>query len=214
MLDKKTGVTRTVLGLLAVIALSAGLFVSQHLHKKKTIDARQLTGTLLDKPRMVQPFSLVGIDHKPFNNASLRGQWTMVFFGFTQCGYLCPTTLAELGKMYRLLGDKGVKNRPQVIMISVDPARDNEVHLAHYVRAFDPHFYGARGSLASIKAMTQALGIAYLKVARNGSHDASDYDIEHTGTLLLFNPKGELIAFFTTPHHAEQLAHDYLLLTA
>lgn len=214
MLDKTTGLTRTVVGLLAVIALSAGLFVSQHMHKKKTVDASQLTGTLLDKPRMVQPFSLMGIDHKPFNNASLHGQWTMVFFGFTQCGYLCPTTLAELGKMYRLLGEKGVKNRPQVLMISVDPARDNVDHLAHYVKAFDPHFYGARGSTASIKAMTQELGIAYLKVARNESHDANDYDIEHTGTVMLFNPQGELIAFFTTPHHAEQLAHDYIMLTA
>ena len=116
--------------------------------------------------------------------------------------------------MYRLLGEKGVKNRPQVLMISVDPARDNVDHLAHYVKAFDPHFYGARGSTASIKAMTQELGIAYLKVARNESHDANDYDIEHTGTVMLFNPQGELIAFFTTPHHAEQLAHDYIMLTA
>lgn len=214
MLHKTTGLTRTVVGLLAIIALSAGLFVSQHVHTKKAIDASQLTGTLLDKPRMVQPFSLTGIDHKPFNNASLRGRWTMVFFGFTKCGYLCPTTLAELGKMYRLLGEKGVKNPPQVLMISVDPVRDNLTRLAHYVKAFDPHFYGARGSMASIQAMTKEFGIAYLKVARKEAHDANDYDIEHTGTVMLFNPEGELMAFFTTPHHAEQLAHDYILLTA
>ena len=108
MLNKTTRLTRTVVALLALIALATGLFVFQHVHKKKTIDPRELSGTLLDKPRMVQPFSLVGIDQKPFNNASLQGSWTMVFFGFTQCGYLCPTTLAELGKMYRLLGEQGV----------------------------------------------------------------------------------------------------------
>ena len=214
MLNKTTRLTRTVVALLALIALATGLFVFQHVHKKKTIDPRELSGTLLDKPRMVQPFSLVGIDQKPFNNASLQGSWTMVFFGFTQCGYLCPTTLAELGKMYRLLGEQGVKNRPRVLMISVDPKRDSLERLGHYVKAFDVHFYGARGSSAAIHAMTKELGIAYLKVARNNAHDADDYDIEHTGTVMLFNPKGELIAFFTTPHQAALLAKDYMLLIA
>ncbi len=209
MSNTTTRLTRTVVPLLALVALMTGLFVSQHLHTKKKIAPTELSGTLLDKPRMVQPFSLMGIDQKPFNNASLRGSWTMAFFGFTQCGYLCPTTLAELGKMYRLLGKQGVTNRPQVLMITVDPERDNLEHLAHYVKAFDPHFYGARGTPSAIHAMTQAFGIAYLKVARNPSLDTKDDDIEHTGTILLFNPKGELTAFFTTPHHAEQLAHDY-----
>ena len=214
MPGKTNRITLTITILLAIMALSAGLFVSQHMHTKKKVDVSQLHGTLLDEPRAVQPFSLTGTDHKPFNNDSLHGSWTMIFFGFTNCGYMCPTTMAELGKMYRLLEEQGVKTLPQVVMISVDPARDNLDKLGHYVNAFDPHFYGARGSEDSIKAMTREMGIAYLKVARKNTDDATNYDIEHTGSVMLFNPQGELAAFFTSPHQADLLAKDYRLLSA
>lgn len=214
MTNKKNHITLTVAILLAIVALSAGMFVSQHVHMKKPIDASQLHGTLLDKPRPMPPFALTGIDKQPFNNASLRGNWTMVFFGFTNCGYMCPTAMAELGKTYRLLAEKGAKSLPRVVMISVDPARDTLETLNHYVKAFDPHFYGATGSNDAIKGMTQELGIAYLKVARGSVEDKANYDIEHTGTVMLFNPNGELVAFFTTPHQSELLAKDYMLITA
>ena len=138
----------------------------------------------------------------------------MVFFGFTHCGYMCPTTMAELGKTYRLLAEKGVSPLPQVVMISVDPDRDSLVKLGHYVKAFDPHFYGARGSEASIKSMSSEMGIAYLKVADKDAKNTNNYDIEHTGSVMLFNPKGELAAFFTSPHQADLLAKDYTLLVA
>ena len=217
MPDKKKRITLTVAFLLAMIALTAGLFVSQHQHAKKTIDASQLNGTLLDEPRALQAFSLIGTDQKPFNNESLKGSWTMVFFGFTHCGYMCPTTMAELGKMYRLLEAKHVTPLPQVVMISIDPKRDSLETLNHYVKAFDVHFYGARGDESAIQAMTRELGIAYLKVARKNTDnatDSADYDVDHTGSIMLFNPQGELIAFFTSPHQATLLARDYMLLTA
>lgn len=214
MPNKTKRITLTVGILLAIVALSAGLYVSQHMHVKKKIDVSQLHGTLLNEARPVNAFSLTGIDDKPFNNASLQGSWTLVFFGFTHCGYMCPTTMAELGKTYRLLEEKGVSPLPQVVMISVDPDRDTLVKLGHYVKAFDPHFYGARGSEASIKAMTSELGIAYLKVAGKDNSDEKNYDIEHTGSVILFNPKGELAAFFTSPHQAKLLAQDYTLLVA
>ena len=214
MPDKTRRMTLTIAILLAIIALSAGVFVAQHMYVKKKLDASQLNGTLLDEARAVQPFSLTGIDHKPFDNASLHGSWTMVFFGFTNCGYMCPTTMAELGKTYRLLEQQGVKTLPNIVMISVDPARDSLEKLGHYVKAFDPHFYGARGSQTAIKGMTRELGIAYLNVARNDTDDASNYDIEHTGSVMLFNPQGALVAFFTSPLQAASLAKDYTLLIA
>jgi protein SCO1/2 len=204
----------TVIFLLGLVALSAGLYVSQHLHMKKKIDVSQFHGTLLNTPRVIEEFSLTGTDHKPFNNASLRGSWTMVFFGFTHCGYMCPTTMAELGKMYRLLEEKHIKPLPRVVMISVDPSRDHLDKLGHYVKAFDSHFYGARGKEDKIRAMTRELGIAYMKIARKDAGDFEDYDMEHTGSIILFNPQGELAAFFTSPHKAGLLAKDYMLLIA
>ncbi|WP_133128909.1 SCO family protein [Legionella nagasakiensis] len=212
MANKKNGVTLTVVVLVAFVALISGVFFSQYIHKTKKIDESKFHGTLLNEPREVNSFALTGTDQQPFNNASLQGQWTMMFFGFTNCGYLCPTTMAELGKMYRLLEEKRVKTLPKVVMVSIDPKRDNLEKLEHYVHAFNPNFYGARGDKRTIRAMTRELGIAYAKIALKNNEDPQNYDIEHTGTVLLFNPKGQLSAFFTVPHQADNLADDYLLL--
>lgn len=171
-------------------------------------------GTLLEKPREIEQFSLTGIDNKSFTNASLQGQWTIVFFGFTNCGYVCPTTMAELNKMYRLLEEKKVKPLPQIVMVSVDPQRDSLDKLDHYVRAFNPHFYGARGDEDVVRKMTREMGIAYAKVELPNSQNSENYDMQHSAALMLFNPQGELTAFFTTPHQADLLAKDYQLLVS
>ena len=209
---KIKGLPLTLVVLLALAGLFAGIFVSQHLHFKKKIDVAQFHGTYLQNPRVVNQFSLTGTDQKPFDNASLHGQWTLIFFGFTNCGYLCPTTMAELAKMYRILEDKGVKNLPRIVMISIDPERDSLDKLGQYVTAFHSNFYGARGDDESIKLMTREMGIANAKVANKDGSNPQDYDVQHSGAVMLFNPQGELNAFFTTPHHADLLAKDYMLL--
>ncbi|CAM4455904.1 MAG: hypothetical protein LEGION0403_FIIPPAGN_01290 [Legionella sp.] len=211
---KVKGITFTVVILLALAGLFSGIFVGQHMHFKKKIDVANFHGTYLENPRTVNQFSLTGTDQKPFDNASLQGKWTVMFFGFTNCGYICPTTLAELGKMYRILEDKGVKDLPRVVMISIDPERDDQEKLASYVASFHPDFYGARGDDASIKAMTREMGIAYAKIMEKGTSDPKSYDMQHSGALMLFNPQGELNAFFTTPHRADLLAKDYIQLVS
>lgn len=211
---KLKGVGLTVVVLLAIGALFAGIFVSQHFHFDKKIDLSQFHGTFLQNPRTVNEFSLTGTDSKPFDNSSLKGHWTLVFFGFTNCGYVCPTTMAELGKMYRILQKNQVKELPKVVMISIDPERDNIDKLSQYVTSFQPAFYGARGEEKPIKSMTREMGIAYAKVINKESTDPKNYDMQHSGAVMLFNPKGELNAFFTTPHKADLLAKDYMLLVS
>ena len=213
MSNVKNRITMTVVCLLALVALLLGLFISQRWHLTTSLDKSQLQGTFLDKPRKVSAFALTGIDNVAFNNTSLNGHWTMMFFGFTNCASICPTTMAELGKMYRILEKKGAKNMPLVVMVSVDPERDSLSKLNHYVKAFDSHFYAARGDERSITAMTKEMGIAYTKIMPETVEDSQNYDIEHTGTIMLFNPKGELSAFFTTPHSASLLAKEYLLVS-
>ncbi|MBA2657068.1 MAG: SCO family protein [Tatlockia sp.] len=214
MLAQKNGISKTVLTLLVIIALVTGIFVSQHYHSKKMVDRSQFNGTLLDKSRKVKPFALTGIDNQPFTNTSLKGQWTLIFFGFTNCGFVCPTAMAELGKMYRILEEKKVNPLPKVVMISIDPQRDTQNKLNSYVKAFHNHFYGARGDDEMVRQMTKEMGIAYAKVALPNSEEGANYDMQHSGALMLLNPEGELTAFFTTPHQATLLAKDYLLLVS
>jgi protein SCO1 len=209
---KPKKVARTVIFILAFLGLSAGFFVSQHVHFKKKIDPSQFHGTYLEHPRAVNRFVLTGIDNQVFDNISLNGQWTLMFFGFTQCGYLCPTTMAELGKMYRILEKKKVSQLPRVVMVSIDPDRDSLPQLKKYVKTFHPNFYGVRGEEQQLNAMTHEMGIAYAKMAPKDRKNEDVYDVQHSGAIILFNPQGELSAFFTTPHHAKQLATDYQLL--
>lgn len=212
MCCKKNSIMKTVLVSLGIIGLSLGLFVSQYFHRTSTIDMSQFHGTWLDKPREVKAFELMGTDNEVFNNAKLEHQWTMMFFGFTSCSSICPTTMAELGKMIQLLEARGVKLLPQVVLVSLDPERDSLETLKQYVTAFNPNFYGARGeSEDSVKAMAEEMGVAYMKVAPVNSVDEKNYNIEHTGTVMLFNPQGKLSAFFTMPHKAQSLADDYQL---
>lgn len=211
---KLKGVTLTVAIILALTGLFLGIFASQHLSFNKKIDPAQFHGTYLEHPRSVNQFHLIGIDQLPFENSSLQGHWTLIFFGFTQCGYMCPTTMAELSKMYRMLEEKEVKNLPQVVMVSIDPQRDSLEKLNQYVKAFHKTFYGATGEEHVIKLIAQEMGIAYTKIMNKTEKNSQHYDVQHSGAVMLFNPQGELTAFFTSPHHADLLVKDYMLLVS
>ncbi len=206
---KKNGVMVTIAVLMACVGLALGFFVSQHMqYRVPQVDMAKFHGTWLAKPRDVAPFDLKGSNKTAFNNASLNHQWTMMFFGFTTCPTICPVTMTELSKMVTLLEEQGVKPLPQVILVSLDPERDTVKKLRAYVTAFNPNFIGARGANEDVvKAMAQEMGVAYAKI--KAATDEQNYNIEHTGTIMLFNPQGQLVAFFTMPHDAAKLAEDY-----
>lgn len=202
---------KRIVVVLGLVGLMAGFFVSQLLRSTHTLDVSEFHGTILDTPREVRPFNLMGTHHQVFNHDSLKHQWTMMFFGFTTCPSICPVTMTELSKMFRLLEEKGVKPLPQVVFLSLDPERDTLPKIERYVTAFHPQFLGARGeSEQSVKAMAQEMGIAFEKII--DKENRGNYNIEHSGTIMLFNPQGQLTAFFTMPHQAALLAEDYQLM--
>lgn len=210
MLNQATRIKITVTALLAIAGLFVGVFVGQHVRAPK--DMSQFHGTWLDNPRPISSFAFKGTDNKPFTNFELQGRWTMLFFGFTSCPSVCPTTMGELAKMYRDLEDMGVKSMPNVVLVSLDPARDNSEKLSQYVKAFNPNFMGASGDDEdSVKSIAKEMGIAYAKIDARDVQRPEDYTIEHTGTVMLVNPRGQLTAFFTSPLKAQFLAEDYKL---
>lgn len=205
-----TKIMRAAVILLGLGALVTGFFFSHKIYQNKR-EISAFHGTYLEEPRTVSTFELMGTDGRPFNNASLKNQWTLVFFGFTECGSICPTTLAELSTMYRILKEQGVEPLPHVVMVSLDPDRDSLEKLGKYMKSFNPSFYGARGNDSVVKRITKEMGVAYTKVKNPESASPKDYNIQHSGVIMLFNPEGKLNAFFTTPH-ADFLAADFKLL--
>ena len=210
----KKRIPLTVVVLVAFAALIAGIFVAQHVPEKKSARLLEFKGTLLDHPRPVKPFRLTGTNRKPFTNQSIKGHWTMIFYGFTNCGTICPTTMAQLGKMYRILEKNKVDSLPEVVMVSIDPEHDTLSRLTNYVKAFDPHFSGARGNTKAVHKMARGMGIVYMKVLADRGKPTENYTIQHSGAVMLFNPEGELAAFFTPPNTAEEVAHDYQSLVS
>jgi protein SCO1 len=188
----------------ALFAFSVG-FVVRHYQNKITVKA----ATLLEKPRPINAFKLVDNRNHAFNKQDLKGHWTFMFFGFTDCPSICPPTMHELATMRKALQAKHIKVMPQVLMVSINPVRDTAKRLDTYVKVYDPTFIGLTGSEKQIKALSKELGIAVLRTNMPNKHVALD----HSGTVLLINPRGQVRAFFSMPHKAPVLASDYLAIT-
>jgi len=167
--------------------------------------------TLLDAARPLPAITLVDQAGAAFDLGRLRGRWTLLFFGFTNCPDVCPTTLAMLAETRRLLADLPAADMPQVVLATVDPARDTPEQLARYVAHFDPSFIGVTGSRESIDTLTRALGVAVLIGAPGPD---GSYTVDHSAAVLLVDPAAAFAAVFSAPYAAAVLAQDYRRIIA
>lgn len=185
----------------AVLAAAAGAWLAMRSgHDVPNLQA----GTWLPQRRALHDFALLDAHNRPFGLTQLAAQPSVLFFGFTQCPDVCPTTLAMLAKLRRAAN----LPRLRVIMISVDPQRDTPTVLLPYVAAFDSQFIGVTGDVSSIAALTRDIGVAALRVPLPGG----GYTIDHSATLFLTDGRGQVAAVFTPPFHETTLLAD--LLTA
>jgi protein SCO1/2 len=197
---------------IAALALLFGLWSQHNLAPKKTI-VTLARATVFPQPRSIPAFNLIDKNNQPFTNANLQGHWSLLFFGFTNCPELCPTTLATLDQTYKELQEAKQSPMPQVILISVDPESDSPNKIKQYLQSFNAAFLGATGEQKQIDQLTQAMGILAMKVMSTNKEQAT-YSIDHSGTILIIDPKGDLYGIFTTPHDATLLAHDMQAIIA
>lgn len=191
----------------AFIALLFGLWSHYNLDHTLPKKIKLKSGTAFPIAREIEPFALKNAPNgEPFTKEQLKGQWSMLFFGFTNCAMLCPTTLTSLNQLYSTLTSDHISQLPQVYFISIDPERDSLKRINQYVTSFNPHFKGATGTEAQLETMTHELNILYSKA--NPNQD-KDYQIDHSGTVLVINPQGNLAALFSPPIDANALAEDY-----
>jgi protein SCO1/2 len=149
-------------------------------------------------------FSLLDPDGKVRTLADFKGKVVLMFFGYTQCPDVCPTTLTEMQQVMTLLGPQA--DKVQVLFVTVDPARDTDAILKQYVPAFDPRFLGLRpADEAALEKVTKDFKIYYKKVP--GSSPGS-YTIDHTAGSYAFDPEGRLRLYIKHAQGPETLAHD------
>jgi protein SCO1/2 len=151
-------------------------------------------------------FALTDHTGRPRTLADFRGKVVVMFFGYTRCPDVCPTTLAELKAIKDQLGNEG--KRVQVLFVTVDPERDTPTLLANYVPAFDPSFLGLYGDPAATAKVAKEFKVFYQKVPGK-TPDA--YTVDHTAGSYVFDPQGRL-RLFARHGNAADLAADIRIL--
>lgn len=158
--------------------------------------------TVADRPDVGGPFTLVSQSGEAVTEKTFRGEFLLVFFGYTFCPDVCPTTLAQVSQALDLLGDDVERVRP--LFITVDPARDTPQVLADYLGHFHPRILGLTGTPEQIAAVAKAYRAYYAKAP--GEVDDDSYLMDHSALLYLMAPDGRYITAFSPETPPDELA--------
>ena len=194
-----SGIRKTLIGIAAFISLVLGLLVAsmmvpRSLHED---EARSLGLFLFETPRLVSDFSMTDHHGDAVDLTLLKGHWSLLFFGFTTCPDICPTTLSVLADAV-----DGLSDPPLIVMVSVDPERDTPEVLSRYVPAFHTSFVGISGTFDETVRLAEQLNIAFGKVP---GYEPGSYLVDHSASLVLIDPDGKYAGFIKAPHNAQNI---------
>ena len=167
----------------------------------------ELFGVLRPDFKPLNSFKLTDHNNAIFDEQRLQGKWSFVFFGYTSCPDICPTTLQVLSSVQALLKDASIDDpaNRQVLFISVDPERDTTETLADYMSYFN-NFIGLTADKAAIDSIARQFGAGY---ALEPETSPGQYLVAHTSAIFLVDPFGRLVATFSQPHYPATIAAQY-----
>lgn len=198
-----TRTQKTVFILVAVVALIMGLTINRVLSGKGPGDQTALIDAgviLLPQSRSLPSLSMSDQNGAPVAVDEFKGKWTLVFFGYTYCPDICPTTLAQLRDIRTKLPQEAVHNM-RVVLVSVDPDRDTPQQLKQYLGYFDPRYIGLTAPVADIQKLASALSIPFIPADTS----KPGYTVDHSGNLALIGPDGRQRGFIRSPLNAQKL---------
>jgi protein SCO1/2 len=184
-------------GLAAVCAGLVGFWAARQVDSSLP---QLASGTWYPTARPIGELALTAQTGNSFTTSDLEGHPTLVFFGFTHCPDVCPTTLAMLARIKKSAALPDLR----VLFVSVDPGRDTPAVLAPYVHAFDPEFIGATGDAHEIGRLAQKFGVAVARIDLPGG----DYMMDHSAAVFLLDRHAQIVAVFTPPFEVPPFAAD------
>jgi protein SCO1/2 len=187
-----------IVAVIAIAAAGAGIYVARITGNAQGPVLE--SGTFLPTPKTLAPFQLVDTRGAPASPATLAGHPTLVFFGFTHCPDVCPTTLALLADVQKKVSIPGLK----VALITVDPERDTPAKLGQYIASFGGDLIGLTGSAPDIVDTSRSFGVAAARVDLGGGN----YTMDHSATVFALDSQARIVAVFTPPLRAAALAAD------
>ena len=190
--------------LIAIVAISGILGIlklAREYPENTSTTSDMMHNYLFPHARVIQPFVLKS-GANMFTDHSLKGHWSLVFFGYTHCPDICPTTLSTMKKVWETLTPQA-QSELQMVFVSIDPERDTPDSVQQYAAYFNPHFIGATGAVSQLTQLTAQMGVAYFKVPGT---DEQHYELNHTGSLMIFNPLGQYAGVISPPLAAGNIA--------
>ncbi len=205
-MSQQRNIAVTVGVLLLCMTVLVGGFVWRLLGPETmSVEDMRVEGLYLHElPRQLADFQLTDHRGQPFTRERFAGTWSLIFFGFTHCPDICPTTMAFLNELVGAL-DAAEAADTQVVMVSVDPARDTVEQLASYVPYFNKDFTGVTGEFLDIHRFATQLNTLFRKVPL----DNGDYQVDHSSSVVLMNPRGDYHGFFTAPLDQAKMMRTY-----
>ena len=205
MKTTKFGSLKTGFALLFAVAVLPGAVLLNQSAQSESIP-EELRGLLNKQPIAVPAFELVDQQNKPFTEERLKGAWTFLFFGYTHCPDVCPTTLTELDNAASRLDEFQTPQRKiQYVFISVDPQRDTPELLRDYVSYFGAKFLAATGKEQDLEQLAKPLGIQFAR----GIGTETEYLVNHSSAMLLIDPQARYYAKFRAPHYSEEIVEGF-----
>lgn len=189
---------------LATSAAAAGFYISLKQSQQALQAPADIQGLFWPEPKQINAFKMLDQQGKPFTEKQFSGQWSLIFFGYTHCPDVCPVTLSVMADVYNELvpKDKNV----QVIFTTVDPERDTTEKLQNYVSYFHKDFIGLGGDTTMVNSLVKQIGIAYYL---NNEDGASNYLVDHTASIFVFDPQGRLVGKLSAPHQKTDIIEKF-----
>ncbi len=192
-----------------IIAGVAGFWASKsYYNQEQALNFKSLL--LFPDEKSFSGFTLIDKNQNKITNESFNNKWTLLFFGYTNCPDVCPTTLSELQKAFKIINQNSLKQIPNVLFVSVDSERDTPASLKEYIGFFNSKFNAATADKANILSLASQIGVAY----RIDDHKKGElnYEVDHTAAIFLVNPNAKLFGIFRSPHDARNIASDLISL--
>ena len=191
----------------AVIAISLGIYTQQSQQSEDKLPSLN-KAVILPNSKALNHIDFTDHNGAAFGIDRLKGYWNILFFGFTNCPDICPTTMRTLSQVKQTLEQENKWGNYRVIMVSVDPERDTQERLKNYVPYFDEDFIGLRSDVETTTKFAKQLGILFVK---QKSEDGF-YQVDHGASIVLVNPQGEMAGVITAPHQQDLISNDLALL--
>ena len=208
-------VSKNLIIIVIFIVTLLGLFINK-LTTPRTLSNDELLVNglfLFDQPKDISDFEFYSSDQASFTKSDLIGNWTLMYFGFTNCPDECPTTMYQLSKLIKILREKNFDlNNKQWVLVSIDPERDTPEMIDKYAKGFDQDFLGVSNARPMLLSLATQLSVNNVMPNHANHMDHSHLD-NHVNNIILLNPKGQFAGIFRPPFEVSRLSLTYQSVT-